>query len=58
MEESRRQFIPGPGILMLAILLLGAVGALLLPLLAALGPLRVAARLSIREALTGDTKYE
>ena len=29
MEESRRQFIPGPGILMLAILLLGAVGALL-----------------------------
>jgi regulator of protease activity HflC (stomatin/prohibitin superfamily) len=29
MEEPRRQFIPGPGILMLAILLLGAVGALL-----------------------------
>jgi len=39
-------------------LLVQAVGALLLPLLAALGPLRVAARLSIREALTGDTKYE
>jgi len=29
MEEPRRQFIPGPGILMLAILLLGAAGALL-----------------------------
>jgi regulator of protease activity HflC (stomatin/prohibitin superfamily) len=29
MEEPRRQFIPGPGMLLLAILLLGAVGALL-----------------------------
>ena len=35
-------------------LLVQAVGALLLPLLAALGPLRAAARLSIREALAGQ----
>ena len=37
-------------------LLVQAVGALLLPLLAALGPLRAAARLSIREALAGEEK--
>ena len=35
-------------------LLVQAAGALLLPLLAALGPLRAAARLSIREALAGQ----
>jgi putative ABC transport system permease protein len=37
-------------------LLVQAAGALLLPLLAALGPLRAAARLSIREALAGEER--
>ena len=37
-------------------LLVQAAGALLLPLLAALGPLRAAARLSIREALGGELR--